>query len=187
MRRFALPLAVMAAVALSACSGGGSVLSFNNSNNADRVIVTTLGSTNVARVIPGSPIDLSAVAVRGSTNGTLSNNTFKWSAALVSSGTYPTNSSGVTKACNAVTVTSQGTTGPLVTDFSQYITVDPTNSANIVFTPPAIIPVPAAILAVSPAATVTPTYPYCVVVSATGSGATGSITVAVVNPAAPLN
>jgi hypothetical protein len=199
MRRIVLSLAVLSATALGACSGGGSVLNFDNSSKPDRVIVTVVGPSNVARVLPGASLPLSAVAVRGSQNGFVNGNNFRWSAALITSGTYTANELGQTKACQAITVTSGGTTTPLATDldFGPYavITIDPTNEGNVLFTPPAVFPPPFA------GSTVTPHYPYCVVVSAssghiTGSGssttfvpdgAVGSITVAVVDPAFPLN
>jgi hypothetical protein len=83
-----------------------------------------------------------------------------------------------------VTLTAGGVSSPLVADFSLYLTIDPVNEANVLFTPPPVIPVPGAL---PPGSTVTPAFPYCVVVSATerDSGAVGSITVAVVNPLAP--
>lgn len=185
MRRFALSLAVGAALALGACSGGGSVLSFNNSSSPDRVIVTTgQTTTNVARVLPGAPITLSATAVRGGSNGYLSNNRFTWTAALTTGGQYPVNALGQTKTCANVNVTLAGATAPTpyTADFSGYLVIDPTNTANVVFTPPATIPLPAG------ATTISPNFPYCVAVTATAdNGAMGTITVAVVSPAGPLN
>ncbi len=84
-------------------------------------------------------------------------------------------------------------TTPYTADFGIYIAIDPVNEANIIFFPPTVLPAPAG-------STLTPNYPYCVVVNAqpgkiTGSGLgttftptgpPGSITVAVVNPQNPL-
>jgi hypothetical protein len=196
MRRFALSLAaVLSAAALSACSGGGSVLGFNGDNpSPDHVILTVAGSTNIARVLPGGGIAISATQVHGDQNGLLSGNNYRWSAALTTGGTYITNTLGQTKPCQNVTVTSGGVTTPYTADFSLYITIDPVNEANIIFSPPTLLPLPAGFTAI------TPNFPYCVVVSAqpgkiTGSGLgttftptgpAGTITVAVVNPQNPL-
>ena len=187
MRRIVLSLAALGAIALSACSGGGSVLSFSNSSTPDRTIVTAVGPSNIARVLPGASLPLSALGVRGSANGSVSGNSFTWSAALVTSGQYPFNTGGQTKPCPAVTITQSGTVVPYTADFSVYLTIDPTNTANVIFTPPTVIPTPTG----ASALTLPGTNPYCVVVSATpvgGSSANaGSITVAVVNPAGPEN
>jgi hypothetical protein len=193
MRRIVLSLAVLGAASLGACSGGGSVLNSVGANNPDAVILTVAGPTNIARVLPGAGLPISAVAVQGSQNGVLSNNNFRWSAALVSSGSYTANTSGVTKPCGSVNQTVGAVTTPVVADWGVYIAIDPTNEANIIFFPPTFIPPPAG-------GTIMVTYPYCVVVSATAgtitgsglgtkfvpSGAVGSITVAVVNPQNPL-
>jgi hypothetical protein len=197
MRRFVLSLAaVLSAAALSACSGGGSVLGFGGDNpSPDHVIITVAAPSNIARVLPGAGLAMSATQVHGDQNGLLSGNNYRWSAALVTSGTYTVNALGVTKPCQAVTVTNGGGTSNYSADFSLYITIDPVNEANIIFTPPTILPLPAGFTAI------TPHYPYCVVVSAepgkitgSGLGATftptgppGSITVAVVDPQNPLN
>jgi hypothetical protein len=181
MRRIVLSLAVLGAASLSACSGGGSVLNAAGANSPDNVILTVVGAANVARVLPGAGLPISAVAVNGSQNGVLSNNRFTWTAALVTSGSYTVNTTGQTKACAQVLQTSTGGTAtPYAADFSIYITIEPTNEANIIFYPPTIIPAPAG-------STITTNYPYCVVVSATavGGSAVGSITVAVVNPQNP--
>jgi hypothetical protein len=203
MRRFVLSLAVMGAAALVACSGGGSVLSFDNGGGSpDRVIVTVVGPTNIARVLPGAGLALSAVGTRGSQNGTTVNNSFRWSAALVTSGTYTFNADGQTRPCQQLVFQpfpfpagSTPTPAPIpyAADFSIYVTIDPTNESNIIFSPPIAVPNPGP---ASPPLPATPppgagslatNFPYCVVVSATNrnSGAVGSITVAVVNPAAP--
>ncbi len=192
MRRIVLSLAVLGAASLGACSGGGSVLNGVGANTPDKVIVTVAGSSNVARVLPGGGIPISAVAVKGGQNGVLSNNDFRWSAALVTAGNYPFNTTGQTKPCQAVTQASGGTTTPYAADFGIYIAIDPTNESNILFFPPTIIPSPAGTV-------VTPHFPYCVVVTATAgtitgsglstvfvpNGAVGSITVAVVDPQNP--
>ena len=197
MRRFVLSLAaVLSAAALSACSGGGSVLGFGGDNpSPDHVIITTSAPSNIARVLPGAGIALSAVQVHGSQNGLLSGNNYRWSAELVTSGTYIANTLGGTKPCVPVTVTSGGVTTPYTADFGLYIAIDPVNEANIIFFPPTLIPLPAG------ATSISRVFPYCVVVNAqpgkiTGSGLgttftptgpPGSITVAVVDPQNPLN
>jgi hypothetical protein len=196
MRRFVLSLAaVLSAAALSACSGGGSVLGFGgNDPSPDHVIITTAAPSNIARVLPGAGIALSAVQVHGSQNGLLSGNNYRWSAELVSSGTYIANDLGQTKACQTVNVFAGAVSSPYTADFGIYIAIDPVNEANIIFFPPTVLPVPAGFTSI------TPNYPYCVVVNAqpgkiTGSGLgttftptgpPGSITVAVVNPQNPL-
>jgi hypothetical protein len=196
MRRFVLPLAaVLSAVALSACSGGGSVLGFGGDNpSPDHVIITTAAPSNIARVLPGAGIALSAVQVHGSQNGILSGNNYRWSAALTTGNSYIANTLGQTKPCNSVMATFGGVAQPYVADFGIYIAIDPVNEANIIFFPPTVLPLPPG------ATTISPNYPYCVVVNAqpgkitgTGLGTTftptgppGSITVAVVNPQNPL-
>ena len=197
MRRFVLSLAaVLSAVALSACSGGGSVLGFGGDNpSPDHVIITTSAPSNIARVLPGAGIGLSAVQVHGSQNGLLSGNNYRWSAALVTSGTYTTNALGTTKPCQQVTITNGAGTIPYTADFGIYIAIDPVNEANIIFFPPTLVPVPAGFT------TISRVFPYCVIVNAqpgtisgtglgthfTPTGPPGSITVAVVDPQNPLN
>jgi hypothetical protein len=178
MCRIALSLAVLGAVSLIGCSGGGSVLNAAGANTPTSVIVTTAGSTNIARVLPGASIPLSATAVRG--DGVLSNNRFTWTATLVTSGSYIYNTTGQTRPCAQVMQTIGATTSPFGEDFSVYVTIDPTNESNILFAPPTIIPAPTG-------SSVATNFPYCVVVTATavGSSAAGSITVAVVNPQNP--
>lgn len=191
MRRIVVTIAALGALALAGCSGGGSVLSFDNNSQPDRTLLTVQGTTNVARVLPGSSIAISATPVRGSQNGIVFGNRFIWSAVLVPSGTYIVNSLGTTKACGSIQFTpAGGSASALTADMSLYVTIDPTNESNIIFTPPAVFPVPTG----SPAgSTATPTYPYCVTVTATPldngghpqSGESGTITVAVVNPLNP--
>lgn len=187
MRRIVLSLAVLAASALGACGGTGTVLSLDNNTSIDRTVVTVVGASNVARVLPGATIAISAVPVRGSANGTVLANQFTWSAQLVPSGQYPINALGQTKACGSLnfvpTGSPAGTVGtPMTQDYTIYLTIDPTNEANVLFTPPTLPVAP-------PGGAVNIIYPYCVVVSATpktGNGSNGgSITVAVVNPSAP--
>ena len=190
---------VLAVLALGACSGGGSVLNFGGSNKPDRVIVTVQGPSNIARVLPGAGLPLSAVAVQGSQNGTLSNNRFKWSAVLTTGQQYVSNVLGVMKPCQSVMFQPAGPPGaaafPYTADFGIYIAIDPVNEANIEFIPPTIIPNPNPLppppAPIPPGAgTLTPNYPYCVTVTATPIGGdasnSGSITVAVVNPQNPL-
>jgi len=189
MRRIVKSLAAAGVVlALGACSGGGSVLNFNSSATPDRVIVTVVGPTNLARVLPGAGLPLTAVAVQGSQNGFLNSNKFRWSAALTTGMTYNFTSDGnQTRPCANVNLTQSGTSAPYTADFGIYIAIDPTNESNIEFIPPTIIPVPGT---ATPGSTITTNFPYCVVVTATpiGGGAqnSGSITVVVVSPAAPL-
>jgi hypothetical protein len=202
MRRFVLSLAVMGAAALVACSGGGSVLSFNNGGGAsDRVIVTVAGPTNIARVLPGAGIAISAVGVRGSQNGTTVNNRFRWSATLVTSGTYVFNADGQTRPCQQLSfqpfpfpaAAPTPAAIPYAADFGIYIAIDPTNESNIIFFPPIVVPNPGPAVPPAPATpppgagTLSTRFPYCVVVSATNrdTNAVGSITVAVVDPQAP--
>lgn len=188
MRRVVLAFAVLGAVGLGACSGGGSVLS--NSQTPQSVIVTVGAPSNIARVLPGASLPMSATGVTGAQNGVAGTNRFAWTAALVTSGQYVANTGGQTKACAAITYTPMGgAAAPYGTDFSIYITIDPTNQSNIVFAAPTSIPLPAGAPVGS---TITTSYPYCVQVSATAlnssgqsTGATGTITVAVVNPLNP--
>ena len=188
MRRFVLPVAVLGAVGLSACTGGGSVLS--NSQAPERVIVTVAAPSNIARVLPGAHIPISAIGVAGPNNGVAGTNRFIWSAALATSGQYVANTGGQTKPCAVVMYTpSGGTAAPYPADFSIYVAIDPTNESNILFGPPTTIPLPAGAPAGS---TITTNYPYCVQVSATEldkngnrTSAVGTVTVAVVNPANP--
>ncbi len=197
MRRFVLSLAaVLSATALSACSGGGSVLGFGGDNpSPDHVIITTSAPSNIARVLPGAGIPLSATQVHGSQNGLLSGTNYRWSAALTTGSTYIFNTFGQTKPCGNVNVTSGAppVTTAYTADFSIYIAIDPVNEANIIFFPPTVLPLPAGFT------TITPNFPYCVVVNAqpgkiTGSGLgttftptgpPGSIIVAVVSPQNP--
>ncbi len=202
MRRIALSLAVLGAAALAACTGGGSVLTTNNGSSIDHTIVTVQGTTNVARVLPGAGLPLSAVAVSGSQNGIVSNNTFRWSAALTSGMFYTKNTLGQlsTVPCADVNIITPGpppVTTAYLGDFGIYIAIDPTNEGNVEFIPPTIIPVPGGLPV---GTTVQVNYVYCVMVSATpgkitGSGLStkftqtgppGSILVQVVNPANPL-
>lgn len=184
MRRIVLSLA--AVLALSACGGGGSVLSFDSNTRPDRVIVTVVGSSNVPRVLPGASLPLSATAVRGTQNGLVNVNQYTWSAVLVTTGVYQVNELGQTKPCGVVNATIGGTATPLTADFSLYLTIDPTNEANVILTPPPTLPLPAGATAIAaPAGNL----PYCIVVTATPRGGNnqnaGSLTVAVVNPLAP--
>jgi len=206
MRRIVKSLAVLSVLALGACGGGGgSVLSFDNSSTADRVIITVQGPSNVARVLPGAVLPLSASSVKGSQNGYLSNNSYTWSATLVASGQYAVNPLGVTKPCQPILFQPAGPlTGsppapppafPYTADFSLYLTIDPTNESNVELIPPTIVPNPNPIPPSGPippgAGTLTVNFPYCIVVTATPRGGNannaGSITVAVVSPSAPLN
>lgn len=178
MRR-TVPFTVLAgALSLAGCSGGGTVL--GTSSTPTSVIVTTLGGANVARVLPGGTIPLTATAVSGSQNGALSNDRFVWTATLLTSGTYIANTTGQTRQCAVVDQTIGAATAPLGEDFSIYLTIDPTNEANVYLTPPTIVPAPAG-------STLATNYPYCVGVTATvvGGNASGTVVVAVVNPQNP--
>jgi len=183
MRRIAFAVAMLSALALGACSSGGSV--FNTGGGAQHTIVTASGSSALARVLPGGSIPLSATAVSGSQNGYSTNNQFTWSAALTTGLSYQYTTDGnAWKPCASVSQTIGGTTTPYTADFSIYVTIDPSNESNVIFSPPPIIPAP-------PGGTIATNYPYCVVVSATpvqggGSNSTGSITVVVANPLNPL-
>ncbi|HYW54745.1 MAG TPA: hypothetical protein VE826_12300 [Dongiaceae bacterium] len=200
MRRIVQSFAVIGLLALGACGGGGSVLSFDTNTNPDRVIVTTVGPSNIARVLPGASIALSATAVRGSQNGLVNVNRYTWSAAVTVGGTYIANTDGQTKPCATLVFTpTGGTPVAFAPDYSIYIAIDPTNEANILFIPPTAVALPAGAPAGSTVTVANPAFPpvvgstnpYCVVVTATPRGGSaanaGSITVAVVNPNNPLN
>ncbi len=187
MRRIAIFLAAAGVLSLSACGGAGSVLSTGTRNTANQVVITVVGPSNIPRVLPGASLPLSATATIGPQNGTSTIDRFRWSATLLTSGSYVVNTSGGTKSCSVVTQTTGATTQPYGADMSIDVTIDPTNEANILFTPPPALPAPAG-------STLTTNYPYCVQVTAsalTGSDtnpqivASGSITVAVVNPLSP--
>jgi hypothetical protein len=188
MRRIALTLVVLGSAALTACSGGGSVLNFGSNSTPDHILVTQQGQTNTPRVIAGTSIVLSAQAVKGSQNGTISTNVFKWTAALVTSGTYPVNALGGTKPCATPSITiPPASAAAYAPDYTAYlVVVDPTNPANVTFAPPLTIPAPAGtttgILAGS-----TATNAYCAVVNAsTPDGlTTGSVIVAITSPQSP--
>jgi hypothetical protein len=185
MRRIVKTLGFIGILALGACSGGGSVLNFGSGSSPERVILTVQGPSNLARVLPGAGLPISAVAVNGAQNGFVSSNRFKWSAALTTGQFYNFTTDGnQQKACQTVTITQSGTTVPYTADFGIYIAIDPVNEANIIFIPPTIIPTPVG------ATTLTPAFPYCVTVTATPFGGSasnsGSITVVVVSPANPL-
>jgi hypothetical protein len=201
MRRIVLSLAVLSVLTLGACSGGGSVLNIGGNTTVDRVIITTVGPSNVARVLPGAAIPLSATAVRGGQNGVVNVNQFIWSAAVTAGATYPSNELGGTKPCSTLVYTPGGGGTPVafLPDYTIYITIDPTNESNVLFVPPTTIPLPTGAPAGSTITIANPAFPpvapstnpYCVVVTATPRGGNaanaGSIIVAVVNPAAPLN
>ncbi|HEY0393993.1 MAG TPA: hypothetical protein VGD01_05815 [Candidatus Elarobacter sp.] len=192
MRRIVLSLAVLSALTLGACSGGGSALSFGGNSQSERVIVTVQAPSNIARVLPGASLALSAVGVRGSQNGIVFVNRFRWSAIVTTGQQYVANAEGQTRPCATLLFTpAGGTAGPFTPDMGIDIAIDPTNEANILFIPPPTLPLPAGAPAGS---TITPAFPYCVTVSATqlddhgnSTPAVGSITVAVVNPQAPVN
>jgi hypothetical protein len=193
MRRFVLSFAtVLSIAAFSACSGGGPVLSFRDDQTPDHAIVTVAGPSNLARVLPGAGLALSAIQVNRS-GAVLSGNNYRWSAALTTGGSYPVDALGNTKPCASVLQTIGAVTTPYTADFGIYIAIDPVNEANIIFFPPTILQPP-------PATTLTTNYPYCVTVTAQpgtilGSGiqttfnpvgSPGSITVAVFDPLHPL-
>jgi hypothetical protein len=186
MRRIALTLFVLGSAALSACTGGGSVLNFGSNSTPDHIDITQQGQTNTPRVLAGTSIALSAQAVKGGLNSTISTNAFKWTAALVTSGTYPINSLGGTKPCATPSITTPPSSAvAFAPDYTAFIVVY-SNQANITFTPPLTIPAPAGsttgILAGSTSANA-----YCAVVNATTPDGltTGSVIVAIVNPQFP--
>lgn len=183
MRRIVLSLAIAASVSLTACSGGGTVLG-TSTNNPNRIIVSVPGQLNVARVLAGSSMVLSATATKdGDYNGVIAMNSFTWHAAIVNGQSYPTTNfgqSGTLKACATVTYPSS-TTGYLP-DYTQFLTVDPSNPGNVTFAPPATIPA----TPLGPAALSTTANAYCAIVTATApNGVVGSIVVAIVSPANP--
>ncbi len=182
MRRIVLSLAVALSAALAACSGGGQVLSTGGSGS-DRILITTGGQSNVPRVLAGSSIALSALALRGSQNGVVEKNTFTWNAAIVNDVSYTANVLGGTKTCAAVTsaTAAAGPFSPYAPDYSIYVTIDPSNEANVIFSPPLTIPVPAgSFLGALSAANA-----YCAIITATQGSTTGSQIVSIVNPALP--
>ncbi len=189
MRRIVRSLAVVGLLALGACSGGGSVLNFDNNATPDRTILTVVGPTNLARVLPGAALPISATAVRGSQNAFTNVNRFRWSAALTTGQFYQsTTDANLLKPCANIVLTQSGVGTNLTADFGIYIAIDPTNESNIEFIPPTIIPVPAG---ATPGSTITTNFPYCVIVTATpivnGSASnSGSILVVVANPQNPL-
>ncbi len=183
MRRIVLSLAVAVSAALAACTGGGQVLSTGGGTASDHIIITTGGQSNVLRVLAGSGIALSAVAVRGSQNGVVGDNKFIWHAALINGATYTSNTLGGQKPCASVT-SSTSAAGPFTDyspDYSVAVAIDPVNEANIIFEPPLLIPVPAgSFLGPLSAASA-----YCAIITATQNGTTGSAIVAIVNPQIP--
>jgi len=191
MRRSVVLSAVLSVAALSACSGGGSALNFGNgSATPTAVILTVQGASNIARVLPGAGLTISAVGVNGSSSGALLSNRFLWSARLTTGQQYVSNALGQMKPCASVMVTTAGVTTPLTTDFSIYIAIDPTNESNVILFPPTILPPPAG-------STLTTNYPYCVLVTAAAitspltattpvTGASGSILVEIADPQNPL-
>jgi hypothetical protein len=190
MRRIVLSLAVAVSAALTACSGGGQVLGTGN-NDPERVVISLPSQLNVARVLAGGSMVLSATDVKdGNLNGVIYNNTFTWHAAIVNGASYPTTNfgqSGTLKPCAAVTL--PGSTTAYAPDYTRFLTVDPANSANVTFNPPATIPaspVGAPTIANPPGTPATPLNAYCAVVTATAvNGKVGSIVVAIVSPASP--
>jgi hypothetical protein len=191
MRRIVKSLAIIGLLALGGCSGGGSVLNFGSSADPEHVILTVQGPTNLARVLPGAGLPISAVAVKGGQNGFLNINRFRWSAALTTGQFYNFTSDGnAQKPCANVLLTQSGTATPLTADFGIYIAIDPVNEANIEFIPPTTIPVPAT---ATPGSVITTNFPYCVIVNAqalsqagASVGPPGSILVVVVSPQNPL-
>ena len=189
MRRIVLSLAVACSAALTACSGGGQVLG-TGGTSPDHVVISVAGQLNVPRVNAGSPLVLSAVGVKGSQNGAVYTSTFTWHAAIINGQSYPTTNfgqSGTLKPCAVVSL--PGGTTPYAPDYSQFLTVDPSNSANVTFKPPATIPaspVGAAVIANPAGTAATPLDAYCAIITATAvNGTIGTIVVAIVNPATP--
>jgi hypothetical protein len=187
MRRIALTLVVLGSAALSACSGGGSVLNFGSNSIPDQISITQVGQTNTPRVLAGTSIVLSAQALKGPQNSTISTNSFKWTAALVTSGTYAVNSLGGTKPCATPSITTPPAGAvPFAPDYTAFIVVAAANQANAAFTPPVTIPAPAG-STTGILAGATSSNAYCAMVNAsTPDGlTTGSVIVAIVNPQFP--
>lgn len=175
--------ALTALCALSACSGSGGALNTGKPSTTG-IVITSGGQVNVARVLAGSGIALSAVATSGSQNGAIGNNKFIWHATLVNGASYASDQAGGTKPCASVTVgnAAAGPFAPYAPDYSAAVAIDPVNEANIIFIPPLTIPYAAGTFP-GPLNTATA---YCAIVTATQGGVTGSIVVAIVDPQFPL-
>lgn len=162
---------ILAPLMLVGCPAG---TAYPDQNSPPDNVIVTVSSASGARVLPGASLALSA---KGTSRGApLSYNRFKWSASLVTSGQYLDTSGPTT--CVPVFLNLLGSSpAPFTTDYSTFVTVDPTTEANIVFTPPTIVPAPAV-------GTLTTTFPYCVNVTAQArtGGATGSITIGLPAP-----
>jgi len=169
---------ILSAGVLTACAGGGTVLS-TGPGASQHVLISAGGTLGIARVLAGSSVALSAVLVAGAQNAVVPQNRFVWSASVMNGGQYVAGSAGQTKPCGSVASTTSGATTPYTPDYSVYLTIDPTNEANVILSPPAAVPAPAG-------STVVVTYPYCVDVTAKAGSAAGSIVVAVVDPQDPL-
>lgn len=180
MRRILLSLmAVGSAAVLAACSQGGTAFN-TNTNMADRVVVTANGnggSTGTAKVLPGFPITLSAVAVNSPNNAVNTTAQFTWTVTPQVGGTFTNGATGAQTLCP----TTYGTpASPLVPVsaltagvFTNGTTTNSSNNLTVV--PPAAgtLFTPAGGPAISPAT------PYCLVATAkfTPSGAQGSIVI----------
>jgi hypothetical protein len=176
-----LLLSVAACSALAACSGGGSALNSGPAPTTS-IVITTAGQQDLPRVLAGSSLPLSAVSTSGSNHGTVENNRYVWSATLVNGASYPTGQ-GASKPCAAITASAGGSAfAPYAPDYSIYITIDPSNESNIIFSPPLAIPVPAGTVLGPQSAT----NAYCVTITATQGATSGSVVVAVADPQNPL-
>lgn len=174
-------LSAVACGALAACSGGGSALNTGPAATT-KIIITTAGQS-APRVLAGSSIALSAVSTSGSNNGTVENNHYIWSATLVNGASYPAGGAGANKPCASVTAaTGGGAFAPYAPDYSIYVTIDPSNESNIIFSPPLLISVPAGTV-LGP---LSPTNAYCAVITATQGAMSGSVVVAIADPQNPL-
>lgn len=202
MRRFVvLPFAVAVAAALTACSGGGSVLSTGGSTPSNIIITDANQSGNnnqnglsvrYASASSTQPLRLHAQGVNGASNGT-TNSVYTWGAVgPVNSAVWRNGSVASPVNCNAAGTlaggASSGTTLSIVPNpqtatptnpavFTGYalpasaIQVDPQDTAYATFTPPAPAPAPPGFSYFSTT--------YCAVVTASSGGTSGSVVVLV--------
>ena len=199
MRRIVLSIVLASAASLAACSGGGTVL--NTGGTAPNYVAISpyfagqgagvSNTTNTFAVAQGKSITVKANSF--TSNGGLVNSTFHWTAALVNSGSYNSNSVQTPVAC-PTTVNIYPNPFPAApavpaatavklggADLSNNIAVQPEDSSVATFNAPAYIaiaPPPVGTQYGSANTTPATTPPsYCVVISAiANNGATGSVT-----------